>query len=440
MNSSLPMFATAAVALATALGNALAAVRSSRKAPSRRCDAAWWLPIGAIGLSGIGYLLQTPWVYHQVDRVFGVNNIAAMINGDVFIGCACLAHLWAGSWPGARVQRLMWVAWAYAAATVLLDVLFLAAEHTVEFPGSFFTMALNDPGSTVYAEIQLLVTGAAWAVISRQCRAARRAAWATRKFSTAYGVGAVQIGMYFSVACVALFSAALLLSSAAGDKALDPGLSAAAGLCAMLSVALCCGGLTCRVWGPWFDETFEAVRGARDYRLLLPLWRLVGEHRQLSPAPEGLYLTVSQYSRKADYLHVRIWDASHELARYLDAAVADRTRRVALAAGHGERRVDAEVAMALLRDAVERRRSDRRPQQPFPLAQLAVCEPAVDYDPVLAVAKLVRAAQRRARLAAAMRHLITAASGLSCLPGPVGLPSGFFTLTVPHAADPRGIP
>jgi hypothetical protein len=299
---------------------------------------------------------------------------------------------------------------------------------------------LNDPGSTVYAEIQLLVTGAAWAVISRQCAAARRAAWATRKFSTAYGVGAVQIGMYFSVACVALFSVALLLGSAAGDKALDPGLSAAAGLCSMLSIALCCGGLTCRVWGPRFDETLEAVRGARDYRLLLPLWRLVGEHRQLSPAPQGLYLTVSQYSRKADYLHVRIWDATHELARYLDPAVANRARRAAMAAGHGERRVDAEVDVALLRDAVERRRTGRRPQQPFPLARLAVCEPAADYDPVLAVAKLVRAAQRRARLATAMRHLTIAASGLSCVPGPVGLPSGFFALTVPHATDPRGIP
>jgi hypothetical protein len=344
----------------------------------------------AIGLLAVTFTVSTPAVWTFLDRVTGVNNIAALIAHLCVVGFSTTVQVlllwWANPAETARRKARRRYLFLVAVAVCLL-VLFVLAGPTESRSSDFVATYAGRPHFAVYLVAYLAAFATGLVDIIRIC-------W---PYARLVGRGSLRVGLRTTAAgaVVGLVYCAAramdVIGHAAGWNVLR--WEFIIPLSSSLGALLVIVGLTMPAWVPRVSALAGTGRRLRQLRQLRPLWS------ELTDAVPAVRLSADARSRgpwrPGQRLHrrvIEIYDARHALRPYLDDAVADDARQHGEAEGLRGDDLAAAVEAAKLRAGLAAARTDARPRRPEqPVG------PTADIDEAREVEQLTRVARAFAR-------------------------------------------
>jgi hypothetical protein len=322
-------------------------------------SAAQYAVVSAIALLAVTFTVSTPAIWRFLDRVTGVDNIAALIAHLCVVGFSGTVQLlliwWASPPDVARRRARPRLVFLGAVVGVLL-VLFVAAGPTQSRPTDFVATYVHRPLFAAYLLAYLAAFGVGLVDIVRLCWPYARL---VDRVSLRRGLRTTAAGSVLGLVYCLLRGADVAGAAAGVDVSLwEAGIPLSASLGALLVIA----GLTMPTWAPRMSGV--AYR-QRLHRQLHPLWTaLVEAVPEVRLSPQWKQRLTQGPDARLHRRVVEIYDARLALRPYLDERVGREVRERGEAAGLDGADLDAAVEAAKLRTALAARRAGQVPEEP----------------------------------------------------------------------------
>jgi hypothetical protein len=374
-------YSTLAVVAWIAAAYRLSALRRHTGTPAR------YAVISALALLAVTFTVSVPSVWSALDRITGVNNIAALVAHLCVVGFSTVVQVllvWWASPAEIALRRSRPRLFFLGSVAAVLLCLFVTAGPTESHSTDFVATYTSRPSIAVYLVTYLVAFGTGLVDIVRLCwpysRLVDRGSLRLGLRTTAVGAG---IGLLYCAA-----RGLDIVGVAAGWDVrqwefLVP-LSSSTG--ALLVIA----GLTMPAWGPRVSAAARIVRTLRTYRALNPLWMAMCEavpSVRLS-AVDGQVGSLVRLNERLHRRVVEIYDGRLALRPYLDEAVGDEARRRGEIEGLTGQDLAAVIEAAKLKGALAQMRTEGKPQRPERPAS-----PDVEVDEAREVEQLARVAR-----------------------------------------------
>ncbi len=308
-------------ALAVVVATVVDMVRSRVRSQAR------WAMAGMVLLGALGLFVQIPDVYHGLDDLVGIPNLAVLVNFCAYIACAGCMHLWIGTWPSATLTRVRGtpatrtIGLVVVGGVVVLSLLFAAGVHPHEAPAGYFVTYAHDPATRAMIVVYAGIYGGLWAWAGARVHRVRVGSSAGGIRWLGSGLAVIELAV--AVAFVDILVVAVVCASAVTGTR-GAAWMLVADCLNVVGATLACIAFSCRLWGPQLERVFggPSVRqsAGMQYRQLRVLHRLVG-----SGAPvrmrRGLGLRRRDPVMALAYQVCAIIEGRKQLAGYRDERV-----------------------------------------------------------------------------------------------------------------------
>jgi hypothetical protein len=275
----------------------------------------------------LGLFVKVPAVYHGLDDLVGVPNLAVLVSFWAYIACAVCMHLWVGTWPSTALTvvrgtpRNSTIGMVFIGGVVLLSLLFAAGAHPDEEAAGYFVLYAHDAATRAMVFGFFGIYDGLWVWIVIRIHRVRIA-------SSAGGIRWLGSGLALLEASIVvdflypLVVAGVCASTVTGARGASWML--VADCIDIVGSTLGCTALVCRVWGPQLERLFGAASGKQtarmQYRQLRTLRRLVGSGASVRMR-RGLGLQRRDPRMALAYQVCAIVEGRKQLAGYRDEGI-----------------------------------------------------------------------------------------------------------------------